>query len=210
VSRPNYLRLEAKPVLWFFISESFIGHFYQRFSSLRDTTQHYCRIAASGFGYVKSLPVHYVEFFDGWSNYSPLQMSPPDKWESHWRTSYGDFLEEKQGKGVGVFTICPGYDDTALTLPERSNAKYRKISRNKADVYRKMQKACLSLEALPNLVVITSFNEFHENTHIEPTQKYGHQYIDLTRDFSDNLRSRGQVDVREGFGDDKKGKSSIG
>ena len=59
-----------------------------------------------------------------------------------------------------------------------------------------MQKACLDLREPPDLVVITSFNEFHENTHIEPTEKIGHQYIEATRLFSDKLKSVGSRDPR--------------
>ena len=72
VRRGNYLKIQSKPVLWFFISESFIGHFFHRFSTLREATRNYHRIAASGFCYSKDLPLHYSEYFDGWTLYSPL------------------------------------------------------------------------------------------------------------------------------------------
>ncbi len=197
ISRSTYLYLESKPVLWYFISESFIGHFYHHFSDLMESTRKYHCIAAAGFCYTKYLPEHYRYFFAGWSLYSPLQISSPETWEPLWETSYQDFIEDNQGDCIGVYTICPGFDDTALTLPQRSNSEFRKIERNEAKTYFRMQEACLDLDTSPELVVITSFNEFHENTNIEPTVKFGHEYIESTRVFSEKLKSLGTRDPRK-------------
>ena len=102
-SRSNYLRLQSKPVLWFFITESFIGHFFHYFSKLFDSARNYQCIAASGFCYTKYLPGHYGEFFDGWSLYSPLQISSEEKWEHIWKSSSQDFIEDTPGKGLSVW-----------------------------------------------------------------------------------------------------------
>jgi hypothetical protein len=153
-------------------------------------------IAASGFCYSKNLPVHYRDFFDGWSLYSPLQISNPKQWESYWNSSYQDFREDKSGDEIGVYTVCPGFDDTSLTLEDRSNTKLRKIPRKETKTYIKMQETCLALTKTPDLVVVTSFNEFHENTHIEPTEKNGTAYLEVTKKFSESLKSKGGQDPR--------------
>ena len=197
ISRSNYLLLDAKPVLWYFISESFIGHFYHRFSALIASTRKYHCVAASGFAYTKNLPRHYGEFFAGWTLYSPLQISASKKWEDLWKSSYRDFIEDASGKALRVFTICPGFDDTGLTHLHRSNADFRKIRRAQTKTFTRMQQACVDLKDLPDLVVITSFNEFHENTHIEPSEKFGHQYIEMTHRFSEQLKSGGGRDPRQ-------------
>ena len=197
ISRPNYLRLRSRPVIWFFITESFIGHFFHNYSELTETTKEYYRVAASGFCYSKYLPNHYSEYFDGWSIYSPLQVSIPDNWEPLWKTSHRDFVEDKPGKALQVFTICPGFDDTGLTHSQRTHAEFRKIPRENAKIYTRMQEACLDLPDRPDLVVITSFNEFHENTQIEPTKKFGYEYIKETHQFSEKLKSAGLTDPRE-------------
>ncbi len=196
VSKENYLKLHSKPVIWYFVSESFIGHFYHHYAKLNESTIEYHRIAASSSCYNKYLPAHYNEFFDGWSVYSPLQVSSPPMWRNMWETSYEDFIEDNQGDCINVFTLSPGYDDTALTLKQRSNSSVRKVLRKKSKTYFKMQNACLELDTQPDLIVITSFNEFHENTHIEPTEAIGNQYITSTRAFSEKLRAVGTKDPR--------------
>lgn len=193
----NYLCLQRKPLLWFFITESFIGHFFHQYATLIDATRGCYRVAASGFCYTKYLPSHYSEFFDGWTLYSPLQVCAPETWERMWGASHRDFIEHKPGQGLRVFTICPGFDDTGLTQPQRSHAEVRRVGRRGTRTYRRMQKACLALDDAPDLVVVTSFNEFHENTQIEPTESSGDRYIEATRKFSEELKSRGRLDLRQ-------------
>jgi hypothetical protein len=53
-----------------------------------------------------------------------------------------------------------------------------------------MQQVALNLEPSPDLVVITSFNEFHENTHIEPSVEFGDTFLRSTRSFKEALRQR--------------------
>ena len=196
MSRPNYLCLESKPVLWIFITESFIGHFFHSYTRLFDATRGYQCIAASGFCYSKYLPTHYSEFFNGWSLYSPLQIAASKKWENGWKSSTRDFSEDTADTPLTVFTICPGFDDQSLTHPQRSHSRFRKVLRRGTKTFDRMQEACLNLAEQPDLVVITSFNEFHENTHIEPTENFGHQFIEATRLFSDRLKSMGTKDPR--------------
>ena len=50
-----------------------------------------------------------------------------------------------------------------------------------------MQQAALALHPVPDFVIITSFNEFHENTHIEPSKKYGDTFLRSTRAFKERL-----------------------
>jgi glycosyltransferase involved in cell wall biosynthesis len=194
---PSYLRFDNRPVLWFFITESFIGHFFYNYVRFDKATSNYHRIAASGFCFSKCLPKQYSEFFDGWSLYSPLQIADPAECERLWQSSYQEFKEIKTRDTLGVFTICPGFDDTGLTQALRKNTTYRKIERDETATYTKMQSACLALRNRPDLVIINSFNEFHENTHIEPSEEFGDTYIEATRKFSQQLRKAGGWDPRE-------------
>ncbi len=102
-----------------------------------------------------------------------------------WRESYRDFIED--GGKVRAFTICPGYDDSHLTSEERKRKKCRRIPRSGLKTYERMQDAALNLTPPPDYVVVTSFNEFHENTHIEPSDKFGHLYLESTKAFKEKL-----------------------
>jgi hypothetical protein len=72
-----------------------------------------------------------------------------------------------------VATVVPGFNNTAV------QSESRVIDRREGsyyDLYWLVAKACS-----PDGYAITSFNEWHEGTEIEPSREYGYQYISLTR-----------------------------
>jgi hypothetical protein len=70
----------------------------------------------------------------------------------------------------------PGYDDTCL--PDRENDP---ILRDNGNFYRDFwQIACQFVEQTNPLVMVTSFNEWHEGTEVEPSREYGNFYLELT------------------------------
>jgi hypothetical protein len=53
-----------------------------------------------------------------------------------------------------------------------------------------------AIERSAQAVVLTSFNEFFEGSHIEPSERYGDLYLRLTRELSDRFRAEvGRVPV---------------
>jgi len=70
-------------------------------------------------------------------------------------------------------TVVPGFNNTAVqvngTVIDRRDGTYYSL-------YWSIAKACS-----PDGYAITSFNEWHEGTEIEPSIEYGNQYIYLTR-----------------------------
>lgn len=61
------------------------------------------------------------------------------------------------------FTVCPGYDKSRL-----SPGTDPVISREKGALYDRLWQAAIDSPTKPAAVVITSFNEWHEGTSIEP------------------------------------------
>jgi hypothetical protein len=71
----------------------------------------------------------------------------------------------------------PGYDDSHIG---RESPKI--ISRENGALYKKLWKA--AGKANPDWVLITSFNEWHEGTEIEPSIEYGEKFVELTAKFT--------------------------
>ena len=86
-----------------------------------------------------------------------------------------------------AITVCPGFDDSHLTAEHRQDKEIRRITRRGTKTYEYMQEAALGLYPPPDYVVITSFNEYHENTHIEPSKKFGDLFLRSTRTFKEQL-----------------------
>jgi hypothetical protein len=87
-------------------------------------------------------------------------------------------------------------NDSALSLLQRSHAQDRRIPSDGIRTYKRLQDACMDRKDVPDLIAITSFNEFHENTHIEPSDSHGKQYIEATRLFSERIKFAGGKDPR--------------
>jgi hypothetical protein len=93
------------------------------------------------------------------------------------------------GRRVWVATASPGYDDTHLDdgrvarVSDREGGKY----------YERQWRSAMDLRA--DWVVITSWNEWFENTQIEPSARYGDLYVRLTKEWCDRFR-RGRAVLR--------------
>jgi hypothetical protein len=79
----------------------------------------------------------------------------------------------------------PGYND--LFIQGRSG-RFAHDRRNGA-YYRETWQAAMDSE--PDLIVITSFNEWLEGTQIEPSVSYGNLYLDLTSELSSAFKTGG-------------------
>ena len=82
-----------------------------------------------------------------------------------------------------VMSISPGYDDTPLQDPARQKNSIRVVAREQGATYQGMIDFVLHQAILPDISLISTFNEFHEATHIEPTAPIGDTYIRLTARF---------------------------
>ncbi len=177
---PNYLQCNGKPLLSVFWTGQYDGD-AAFLNQLRKHAGAATLLASS----LRMYPPHEESSltfgtFDGWSIFSPLELSAPERWESVWRAAYAHASAGRQN--LRCFTVSPGYDDTALAATARQGNPYRRIPREDGLVYRRMWNAAYSLPQPPDMVIVSTFNEFHENTHIEPTINAGSFYLELTRE----------------------------
>ena len=78
------------------------------------------------------------------------------------------------------FTVIPGYDDTKIRSPGL------KVDRREGKTLANYWETALELD--PHSVLITSWNEWHEGTEIEPSREYSFDYINMTRQFIEEYK----------------------
>jgi hypothetical protein len=82
--------------------------------------------------------------------------------------------------------VMPGYDDTSARgndreiLPRRDGQFYREY----------WDLAAPSVRPDQPFLLVTTFNEWHEGTGLEPSQEYGDKYLQLTRELIRPLREK--------------------
>jgi hypothetical protein len=188
MASPVYHRIGRRPLLWYYLSGPFLGLLFYHRDLLFRLTRGWHAVATGQLIFNQLIARPLREFFSGWCVYSPLQVGRPSVREAIWTKGYRSFAEE--GGAIRVFTVCPGYDDTRLASPQRNETRYRRTSRRGTRTYQHMQQVALNLEPPPELIVVTSFNEFHENTHLEPSQEFGDTFLRATRSFKQALRQQ--------------------
>lgn len=179
--RNSYLRMDGRPVLFVFWTGVQDGN-KRWIHQLDEAAKDFVKIACS----LRMYPAAEEKkktfgLFDGWSLFSPLELATAGSWKRVWTQAY-----KNSGAGamdLRVVTLSPGYDDRHLADPNRENNPYRSIDRRGGKTYWEMFEFALSLEERPDLTLISTFNEYHENTHVEPSRDHGSLYVDLTRQF---------------------------
>ncbi|MBN2005956.1 MAG: glycoside hydrolase family 99-like domain-containing protein [Anaerolineae bacterium] len=163
---PAYLRVDGRPVVFFWKQENFSAPAWIALRNSVDPDRKMLWIA-------EGARPDYLEAFDGLYLYSVAWSDAPENVLIRWGNEVRQWGADHQATRYWVATVMPGYNDF---VTGRANA----FERPRADgaFYR----ACWAgaLQSNANWVVITSFNEWLEGTHIEPSTAYGDTYLRLT------------------------------
>jgi hypothetical protein len=183
---PAFARIGGKPVVVWWDSSILPGDSsVAAFRRLRDAADS----DRSQYWLGGGVNFDYLDVFDAMHYY-----------DISWESSQGAAMASYAGRLAGynnsrgankpfVATVMPGYDDIA----------YRgghKRDRQHGGYYHATWDDAFEYDA--DIVVITSWNEWHEGSQIEPSQSYGNQYLDITRERATAWRNR-----PSGFADSK-------
>ncbi|MBN1995854.1 MAG: SH3 domain-containing protein [Anaerolineae bacterium] len=171
---PAYLRYQNKPVIFFWRQQQFSVDEWAAIRSQVDPDHNSYWIA-------EGVDITYQTVFDGHHLYSVAWAASPAEQLAKWGNLVRNYEAENQVERLWVATAMPGYDDTRLP---RENAFA--VPRRNGDYYRETWQGAIASQ--PEMIIITSFNEWPEGTQLEPSQSYGNLYLELTRELVTDLR----------------------
>jgi hypothetical protein len=170
-AHPAYLRYGGRPVVFFYnVSRLPVA----TWRDLRDQADP----GRNAIWIAEGTDLNYQSVFDGHHLYSitwPNQI-PPANTLPKWGGRLRNYNRQHGTSKLWVATVMPGYDDRKV----RPGSGFVR-SRAGGEYYRQCWQAALASK--PHWVIINSFNEWPEGSYIEPSQAYGHLYLDLTRDW---------------------------
>lgn len=189
LNHPSYLRWQERPVVVVYLVRDMIN-------AAPSVARARERLAARG------LDLHLIADAVYWA---PVDTMDWNLLAGHFQavTAYNmyyrpDFLAavEKQfaaadraarGRGLRLVpNAMPGYDDTPLRGTDRVT-----INRRRGDFYRESWNVAERfVDPGQPFLLITSFNEWHEGTELEPSTEFGDAYLRLTRELVERLRKR--------------------
>jgi len=124
--------------------------------------------------------------FDGVHTYNTagqIRQKPPDEVRAWARARFPEWvaLADKAHR-ISTLTLIPGYDDTKIRTPGLA------VPRHDGQSYRIQWEEAIAAD--PHWVLITSFNEWHEGSEIEPSAEDGRKYLDLTAEYARRFKAR--------------------
>ncbi len=178
-SRPAFLRVDGRPVL--FIYTRTILQANRQWPEIIDRAREREDWFFSGDSITTFTHFLVRGDFDQYHFYNPVVEI---KIFSARLLRYGDFVDVAHWKGgSAALTVIPGYDER--NIPSRPGIY---MDRKEGRAYELLWKKAIKAEA--DWVLITSFNEWHEGSEIEPSVEYGDEYISLTSGFSKEFKNR--------------------
>ena len=180
--KPAYLTADNQPVIFIYQAETQerSPEFWE--GVINEIESKFGQVAIIGEFRTPS----YLESFQGVHIYNELNLhiheqlmnsfsNKEKKLDKPWAQIISEIRETGKihfNRKIRVGTVVPGYDDTEIRTP----GEY--IPRENLTTYRKYWQNIHNNDL--DWVIITSFNEWHEGTEIEPSKEYGFTYLQET------------------------------
>ena len=125
--------------------------------------------------------------FDGIHTYNTaakLRGRSPGQVKSWANAAYRQWVAAADAFGrISAITVIPGYDDTKIRRPGL------RVERRDGALYRAQWEAAIGAD--PHWILITSWNEWHEGSEIEPSVEYGDAYLKRTAELAARFKALG-------------------
>lgn len=164
---PAYFRFNGKPVIFFWQNDRFTIDEWKQIRQDADPNHTTLWIA-------EGTKLNYLLEFDGHHLYNISWADDVQDTLSRYAEIVRWLADFYKLERYWVATTMPGFDERHLDRPDQN---YR--PRGNGEFYRESWLAAMATQ--PDMLVITSFNEWIENSQIEPAESYGNFYLDLTR-----------------------------
>ena len=163
-SSPAFLHVGERPVIFFYVrvtAKFTLTQWETIFSTLDERGK-------SVFAVADSLEPEFLMVFQGLHTYNPVAVPLEEIAEQYRSVS----LSARIQGALFAATVLPGYQEATPRFDSP------KADRADGVTYRSYWAAARSSKS--QWILITSFNEWHEGSEIEPSEEYGRLYLDIT------------------------------
>lgn len=171
---PAYFHFQGKPVVFWFNPPS-LGdvNAWQQLRNRADPNR-------DQFWFGGTDNFNYLDVYDALYYFDITWESAPGRAMASYAGRLDSYNKSRGANKPFIATVMPGADDLRIRNGHRRD-------RANGDYYRGTWQTAIDRNAVA--VVLTSFNEFFEGTHIEPSEQFGDLYLRLTKEGSDRYHN---------------------
>jgi glycoprotein endo-alpha-1,2-mannosidase len=179
-AHPAYLRVGGRPVIFIYAASLLAQPVWTEIMARLETSGRHPFLVGD---FARST---LLEPFDGEYQYTNIfagDLLRPFYRAEGLRVRTYNLLREGDRRRLWVASVTPGFDDSRLvdrTMP-------RMVDRSNGSVYDDQWKTAIETGA--DWVMVTSWNEWWENTEVEPSERYGNAYVERTRLWADTFKA---------------------
>lgn len=181
---PAYMKINGKPVIQLYaVNKLPISDWEEIIATLKSEGFVGVFLTDSGTGDLSLFQGFYYYATNGISDLGKTYAS------SSQFINYYAVLSEVLEQKLWIATVQPGFDNSPITndpVTPIFGQPPEIIDRENGDFYRHTWEAAISSD--PVWIFITTWNEWQENTCIEPSQSYGDYYLQLTAEYVDKWK----------------------
>jgi hypothetical protein len=171
-SHPNFLKYDGKPVVFIWQNELLTSTEWKEIINYSASTKEAYYVAELGPSRQGETGVK-NKLFDNVHQYSAWWTGSMDSQVKMWANT-GNILPR-------FGTVAPGFFGNSATKP------YGRWADGKEDTY--VNEWNYMLSQSPEVILITSFNEWPEGTYLENGSKWGTRYLELTKEYITKFKS---------------------